>query len=350
MSIRRVVARVALAGALLLGVAGLGLAATPAAHAATCLPATMENGEDEALTALIVVSGTTPVTISGAHDAAGCDIGVYIAPGARATISYADIYSAKAFGIYNDGGQVTITHTQVHGILGNGESCGDEDEESCGGGGGGSGESRSYTGGRHGTGILFVGAGARGTITSSVVSDYGRRGISVSGPGASAQITGNQVIAPSSPASWLNGVWIANGARANIVGNHISGNVTPDPMGKSSSAIMIAGGASHNGMPYYTNNIQISGNTLTNNDTGVLLSNVGLSGTTKVAPATPTRNYVAGNTVKPSNPVASNDAGIKDAGGNRDNITGNVITGYGDKAIVITPLSVNTLVAGNTIN
>lgn len=356
MNIRKALARVTLAGTFLLAVAGLGMAMTPpAAHAAaTCTPVTIESGEDEPTTAFIVVSGKTPVTIRGAQDATGCDIGVYIAPGAIATISYADIHGATAFGVYNNGGQVTIAHTTVRDILGNGESCGDEDEESCGGGGGGDmgggGESRSYIGGMHGTGILFVGNGARGMISASVISNYGRRGISVSGAGASAQIARNQINAPTSPTSWLNGVWITNGAHATISGNTISGNVTPGPMGKSSSAIMIAGGASHNGMPYYTTGAQISGNTLTNNDTGVLLSNVGLSGTTKVAPASPTRNYVTGNWVSTSNAVASNDAGIKAGGGNGDRITGNVISGYGSsQSIVITPQSINTVTYGNTI-
>lgn len=355
MNIRRAFARVALVGTFLLAVAGLGMAVTPrAAHAAACTSVTIETGEEEPTTALIVVSGTIPVTITGAHDATGCDIGVYIEPGAHATITSADIHGATAFGVYNNGGQVTIAHSTVRDILGNGESCGDEDEESCGGGGGGGdmgggSGSRSYVGGMHGTGILFVGDGARGTISANVVSNYGRRGISISGLGANAQIMGNKVIAPTIPTSWLNGVWIANGARATISANTISGNRTPAPMGKSSSAIMVAGGASHNGMPNYTMYIQISGNTLTDNDTGVLLSNVGLSGTTKVAPATPTRNFVTGNWISTTYTVESNDAGVKVAGGNGDRITGNTITGYGSLSISLAPLAINTVVAGNII-
>ena len=113
---------------------------------------------------------------------------------------------------------------------------------------------------------------------------------------------------------------------------------------------MIAGGSSHNGMPNFTTSAQISGNTLTNNDTGVLLSNANLNDAgAKVAPATPTRNYVTGNTISTSYPVASNDAGIRAAGGNGDRITGNVISGYGDNSIVIMPQSVYTVVLGNTI-
>ena len=117
---------------------------------------------------------------------------------------------------------------------------------------------------------------------------------------------------------------------------------------------MIAGGSSHNGMPNFTTGVQISGNTLTNNDTGVLLSNADLNAAgARIAPDTPTSNYVTGNTIRTSYAVASNDAGIRAAGGNGDRITGNVISGYVtsagmDVSIVITPQSVNTVVRGNT--
>ena len=252
MTKRSVFTRAAVIAAIALATtAAFGIGSVPRAHAQGqwCTPVQTESDEndDDALTARIVVDGTRPVTITGdvnatSADGTTCGIGVYVAPGAHATISYANIHDARAFGVYNNGGQVTIDHTQVRNILGNGESCDEEEEdESCGGGGmGGGGESMSYTGGRHGTGILFVGTGARGTIargtiSACVISNYGRRGISVSGSGATARIAGNKIIAPSSPSSWLNGLWIANGAHATIAGNLISGNITPGPGGKSSA-------------------------------------------------------------------------------------------------------------------
>ena len=324
------------------------------------VPIEPDETDEDALTARVVVTADHPVTITGAVDATvdgvTCGIGVYVEPRARAIIRDADIHSAQAFGVYNQGGRVTLLRSQVHDILGNGESCGggdDETDDGCGGGGSGGmdggGDDRGYTGGRHGTAILFVGDGARGSITESTISSYGRRGISVSGPGAFAQITNNQIVAPVAPASWLNGVWIANGARATIDGNTITGNVTPAPMGKASSAIMIAGGSSHNGMPNFTTGIEISANDLSDNDTGVLLSNPGLAGGTKVAPPVVTANHVTGNTIATTNAVASNDAGINDGGGNRDVIAGNLVSGYGVRSIVISLYAIDTVMEGNEI-
>lgn len=344
----------------LVSVAASGIGGPSRAQAQEqCIPVQVESGENDAdaLTARVVVSAGPPVTITGDVNGtvAGttCDIGVYVAPGARATIVRADIHSALAFGVYDDGGDVTIVRSRVHDILGNGQECGGEDEtdDGCGGGGGmgGGGDDREYTGGRHGTGVLFVGAGAQGTIAASVIADYGRRGISVSGPGAFAHIVGNQIVAPTTHASWLNGVWIANGARAAIEDNTISGQLSPANIGKSSSAIMIAGGPTHNGMPNFTTDIVISHNTLRDDDTGVLLSNPGLEGTTRVPPSVPTRNHVTGNLIVTTRPVAANDAGILDGGGSGDRITGNRISGYGDRSIVVSPLAIDTIQEGNSI-
>ena len=324
------------------------------------VPIEPDETDEDALTARIVVTPDHPGTITGEVDATvegvTCGIGVYIAPGARATIRDADIHSAQSFGVYNQGGQVTIVRSQVHDILGNGEGCGGEDEETddgCGGGGsggmGGGGDDAGYTGGRHGTAVLFVGDGARGSIVGSTISSYGRRGISVSGDGAFAHIANNQITAPAAPASWLNGIWIANGARATIASNTITGNATPGPMGKSSSAIMIAGGPSHNGMPNFTTDIEINANRLLDNDTGVLLSDPGLDGAVKVAPPVVTANHVTGNTITTTHFVASNDAGIIDGGGSGDVIAGNLVSGYGVRSIVISPYSIDTVVQGNQI-
>ena len=356
--------RTELLAALVLSFAACGTQTASVAQAldqGPCTPVAIESDEsdEDALTARVVVTAGHPVTITGDVDATidgvTCGIGVYVAPGARAIIRDADIHAAETFGVYDQGGDVTIQRSQVRDILGNGESCGDEEEEGddgCGGGGGGGmggGDDAGYTGGRHGTGVLIVGDGARGMIVASTITSYGRRGVSVSGPGANARIVNNQIIAPATHASWLNGVWIANGARATIDNNTISGNLSPPGVGKSSSAVMLAGGPSHNGMPSFTTDNEIAANRLVDNDTGVLLSNPGLDGTTKVPPPVVTANHVTGNTITAGAPLASNDAGANDAGGDGDVIAGNLISGYGARSIVISPYAVETVVGGNQI-
>lgn len=326
------------------------------------VPIEPDESDEDALTARVVVAAGRPVTITGDVNATvegvTCGIGVYVAPGAVAIIRDADIHDAQAFGIYAQG-QVTLVRSLVRDVLGNGEGCGGEDEETddgCGGGGsgdsggmGGGGDDAGYTGGRHGTAVLLVGAEARGSIIGSTISSYGRRGISVSGTGAFAQVVNDQIIAPVGPASWLNGIWIANGAHATITGNRITGNRTPGAMGKSSSAIMIAGGPSHNGMPSFTAGIEIAANSLLDNDTGILLSNPGLDGGAKVAPAVVTGNRVTGNTITTTADVGNNDAGINDGGGNRDVISGNLVSGYGVRSIVLSAYSIDAVVEGNQI-
>ena len=325
-----------------------------------CTTVSVENEEtdDDALTARIVVTAEHPAMITGDVDASAggvtCGIAVYIAPGARATIRDADVHAAEAFGIYNQGGQITVIHSRVRDISGDGDSCGGEEEDAddaCGGGSGGmgGGDDRAYTGGRHGTGILFV-DGASGTITDSSIAGYGRRGISISGPGTSARIVGDQLVAPDTPASWSNGIWIANGASSTIESNTISGNLSPAGIGKASSAIMIAGGPSHNGMPSFTTGNAISANDLVDSDTGVLLSNPGIDGTSKLPPPVITRNRVTGNTIVTHRPIGGSDAGLDDAGGNGDVLAGNTISGYGARSIVISPYTVDTVVRGNQLD
>jgi hypothetical protein len=352
MSKHMLLARVAIFGAVLLAMAAVSVSHTPAAHAeeppqCTTVPIETDEADEDALTAHIIVDDTHPMTITGDVTADGCGVGVYVMPHARATISYADIHGAQAFGVYDDNGHATIDHSTVRDITGNGESCGDEGEEEDGGctGGGNSGgtggneEDRGYTGGRHGTGILFVGPRARGTITATTVEGYGRRGISVSGSGAHAVISGNQIIGRGS-GSWQNGIWIANGGSASISWNTISNNVTTNG-NEASSGIMVAGGSFHNGMPNYTTNVQIEHNYLDNNDTGVLLSNK------PVEAGVRTNDHVDDNTVRAGAMGGMNHTGIEDAGGNNDRINDNHIYGYGSRAVVISPDCIHVKEEGN---
>ena len=340
--------------ALLLLAGAFSVMRAPNAHAEACQPTNVEGEASEAgLTARIVVESNRTVRITNDVNAAGCDVGVYIKPGGHAIIAHADIHGAQAFGVYDDNGHATISYSQVHEIRGNGQSCGDESasaEENgageevdggCGGGGMSGEEGAGYTGGRHGTGILIVGPRALAAITNTTITDYGRRGISVSGSGAFAAIAGNTVVGLAG-GSWQNGVWIANGGRAVIMWNTIRDNVTTQG-GKASSAVMVAGGSFHSGMPNYTTGVQINNNTLVNNDTGVLLSNIPVSSSVR------SNVHVDANTVRAGQLSGPNHAGIQDAGGNNDRINGNVIYGYGDASVVISPGCIHVIAEGNKI-
>jgi Right handed beta helix region len=355
----RATGRAAVIAALVLAAGAFGIMRAPSAHAqqSGCLPTNIEGeGEtdEDALTAARVVGSMQTITITGNVDAAGCGVGVYIEPGGHAIITHADIHGAQAFGVYDNNGRATIEYSQVRDITGNGESCGGEDngedngageEEDGGCGGGGSGgmggeEGAGYTGGRHGTGILVVGPRAHGTITETTVASYGRRGISVSGAGAYAAITDSTVVGRGG-GSWQNGIWIANGARAVIMRNAISNNVTTQG-GKASSGVMVAGGSFHNGMPNYTTGVQINDNTLRSNDTGVLLSNMPVEASVRSSV------HVDANRIYAGTVGGNNHAGINDAGGNNDRINGNYIQGYGGRAVLISPDCIHVIANGNT--
>jgi hypothetical protein len=357
--------RVVALAALVLAAGMLGATSAPAAHAQSTCESTGFAGMTAA-----VVNPTHPV--SGTVDAAGCDIGVFYGHGHHGTIIGAHISGATAFGVVVAGANVTISKssvTNIPGARGGGDEggCEEEGEEGdtggCSGGGGsegaGEGGEFGYIGSRHGTGILVT-DGGKSTITGDYVASYGRRGISVSGPGAMATITGN-TITGSGPNSGTgmqmgqSGVWIANGGMAVISYNTISNNLIVGS-GPASNAIMVAGGSAHNGQPNYTTGIQISGNVLRNNVIGVLLSNLPV-------PSTPTSNRVDGNTITlsvtvPPGPGESSEpgeagmkrpAGVMDAGGNSDKINGNYISGYGQRSIVISEQCINVVAHGNTI-
>ena len=293
-------------------------------------------------------------TVTGTINASGCDIGVYFGPGTTGLVSGANIYGATSFGIFNDGGRVSVYMSRIHDIANpEGDACGGEEsvgigtaatDDDCSGDNGTG--VRRYIGGKSGTGILFLGAGARGTISSNNVFAYGRRGISVSGAGAQAQILGNTISGqpPLSGGGHAGrvGIWIANGALTTITNNRVSDNTTGGSSGEAGSGIMIAGGPGHNGQPNYTTGVQITSNGLSGNDVGVLLSNV------PVLPAIRTRNSVVANIIQaPPTPSTAGSpprlAGVKVMGGVGDMVLGNTILGYA-APVYVAPACIGVIV------
>lgn len=368
MNIRRVIARVALAGAALVAVAGLGLMAPTAAHATPAeVTCTKITPEFSGMTAAVI---NPTYIVTGEVNATGCDVGVYFGPGHKGAVDGANIYGATAFGVVIDSAKVTVSYSQVHDILGAPGS----DEGNCGGEEGGGdcegdemslvatalgNDQREYIGSKHGTGILVTGPSAQAHIYGNNVSAYGRRGISVSGSGVWASVTGNTITGlgtgDATHKMGQSGIWIANSASAVVSGNIIEHNEIVGS-GPASNAVMVAGGAYHNGQKY-TLGIRIDNNQLLDNVTGVLLTNLTAAGT---APSPVTDNRVTNNHITASSFSATSAkpaAGVFVAGGKRDVVTGNTISGYPTastgKIAAIKISDVGTrdiLVADNTIS
>jgi hypothetical protein len=286
--------------ATLAGLAALSLvmAAHPsrAAAATTCTPTNyIRFGIN--LTAA-VVNPSAPV--SGNVNAAGCDIGVYYGPGASGTVNGADISNATYYGVVNNGGDVTVEYSTIHGI-------------------------GRAPGSSYGTAVYWAyQSGATGRIVNNTISDYQVYGIAVNGTGDFAEISGNKVTGLGAVDYTIGyGIQVGYGATANVMRNTVSDNIFSGYYNYS-AGIVVVGGSYYSDV--YTTNVQIVGNTLTNNDIGVWLSNID---TNYNAATTPTNIKVVNNTISNqwvSNPVYQ--AGVADQGDN-DKIIHNTISGAG---------------------
>jgi parallel beta helix pectate lyase-like protein len=297
----------AVMGIAVVGLAALGMGMAthaPSASAATSCTATGYVRDAKNLTAaLINPSGT----VSGDVDATGCDIGVFYGVGATGTVNGADIHNAKYFGVVNDGGAVTVESSRIHEI---GES--------------------PFNGAQHGVAVYWVyGSAATGQIVNNTIWDYQKGGIVVNGAGSSAEVSGNTVTG-FGPIGFIaqNGIQIGYGATANVMRNAVSGN-SYTGTSTVSGGIIVVGGPCYGDV--YTTNTQIVGNTVTNNDVGIWLTNIAADCVS--APTTATNIKVANNTI--SNDGLHNhylgvgyQAGVADQGYN-DKIVHNAISGAG---------------------
>ena len=174
------------------------------------------------------------------------------------------------------------------------------------------------------------------TITHTTVSGYQKDGIDVDGPGSSAKISDNTVAAtgPNSPFGRIiapNGIEIARGAAAQIQGNTVSGNQYTGSAATGGSGILLFGGC---GDPL-VKDVTVTGNKVINNDVGIYLGN--FDSTCTMSTSTKTGNVVTLNQVSDSAVTNTNgystgcayQAGIQDQGGNHDVIDFNHISGRG---------------------
>jgi parallel beta-helix repeat protein len=304
-SIQRIL-RVAVTAAMAVSLVAITAGAASAA-AAICLPTGFNN-----LTAAQVGGNVT-----GQLDAGGCNIGVYYDSTHPGNVSAgADIFGANYFGVVVNGDvgavSVNVTGSSIHDI---GET--------------------PLNGSQHGTGIYYraFGGTANGNISGNTVSHYQKNGITANG-NVSGTITKN-VVTGEGPVSYIaqNGIQLGYGAKATVTGNTVTGNAYTGANLASSGGILVVGGECFGPGLAYTVGLDISKNTLTNNDVGVWLFNADASCN---APTMKTNNSVKFNTI--SNGAVTNttgwdancgyQAGVSDVG-HKDAIVNNTIGGIG---------------------
>lgn len=177
------------------------------------------------------------------------------------------------------------------------------------------------------------------TITRSTVSGYQKDGLDVDGPGSSAQVSDNTVTA-TGPYGLFgkiiapNGIEVARGASARILGNTVSGNQYTGPGNAGGTGILLFGGC---GSPL-VRDVVVTGNRVINNDVGVYFGNFDADPSCTVSTSTRTgdvaiRNLISDsavtNTSGDTNPACGYQAGVQDQGGNHDVIAFNEISGKG---------------------
>jgi parallel beta-helix repeat protein len=274
------------------------------------------------------VTGTLDASSANTIDGVPCNIGVYYGPlydstGTTQTgvapagnVTGANIGGANYFGVVVNGDvgtvKTNVTGSTIHDI---GET--------------------PLNGTQHGNAIYYraLGTGtASGTISGNTLTKYQKGGITVNG-NVSATIT-NNIVTGQGPVDYIaqNGIQLGYGAKATVTGNTVTGNAYTGANLASSAGILVVGGACY-GLPA-TVGLDISKNTLTNNDVGVWLFNAAADCAS--APATKTNNTVKFNTISNSavtnttgfNAFCGYQAGVSDVG-TKDAIVNNTISGFG---------------------
>ncbi|MDQ2907431.1 MAG: right-handed parallel beta-helix repeat-containing protein [Chloroflexota bacterium] len=308
---------IALVGILCLGffhVIGVK-AATP-----TCTPTGFMRDNINLTAALINPSGTVGSQIN----ANGCNIGIYYGSGSSGTVNNADIYGANYYGVVNDGGNVTISHSRVHDI---GE--------------------KPFNGTQHGVAIYFsYASGAKGTIANNLIWYYQKAGIVVNGKPDTARISGNTVIGLG-PVNFIaqNGIQIGYGAKATVSSNIVTGNSYTGSGNASSGGILVVGGSCYSDVA--TVGTQITSNNVIGNDVGIWLSNIDIDRnnpnncvpTAVVTKVLVNKNIASNdyvNNVSGNGSGAGYQAGISDQG-NYDKLTSNSICGTGYTPVATPP-------------
>jgi hypothetical protein len=295
----------------------LALATAPTLRAVPgCTPTGFFRDSINMTAAMINPAGT----VSGTVDATGCNIGIYYSAGADAKIDYATIRNANYFGVVVNGDDgaaaVDITNSTIYNI----------------------GEQSGFNGTQHGVAIYYRSlgvadtGGATGKVSGNQIDHYQKGGIVVNGPGANVLVQNNKVNGLG-PISFIaqNGIQFGFGSSGTAMKNTVTGNSYTGSNFASSGGIIVVGGDCYGGD--LTTGIQVTQNSLTNNDIGVWFSNI--AGDCVSAPSDPTNNKAVNNTITDdavTNTTGSGatpyQAGVADQG-NNDKIINNKISGNG---------------------
>jgi hypothetical protein len=138
----------------------------------------------------------------------------------------------------------------------------------------------------------FVG---QAQIRNTTVSGYQKNGITGDGPGSGAQIQGSTVDGGGkNPIIARNGIQISRGATGDVRENSINNNeyIGAGPFA-SATGVLVFGGC---GDPLSTH-VRVHGNTLTNNDSGVVLADYTADPSCVASATTPTNNDASDNVV-----------------------------------------------------
>lgn len=216
----------------------------------------------------------------------------------------------------------------------------------------------------------FVG---HATITGTTVTGYQKNGITVDGPGTTANLSLNTVNGAGqsdtslSPIIAQNGIQISRGASGKALYNTVSGNSYTGPNFASSGGILVYGGSCDGSTTPLTTGTQVQSNTLQGNDVGVFISNLSVDNNNQCSLPTTATNILASKNLI-SNTSVTNisgtnlfgfgggyQAGISDEG-NADRLTQNQICGIGYTAVPTPPpylshidvVATNPVVSGNT--
>jgi hypothetical protein len=214
----------------------------------------------------------------------------------------------------------------------------------------------------------FVG---HANIKTTGVIGYQKNGMTIDGPGTTANVTGSTVTGAGRSAAISsiiaqNGIQVSRGATATVTSNTVSDNTYTGTNFASDGGILVYGGSCDGPATPLTTGVKVQYNTLQDNDVGVFISNLSLDNNSQCSlPITATSILATKNHI--TNSAASNktgpnllnypggyQAGISDEG-NADILTVNQICGTGYTPVTPPPylsmidmVATNPTVSGNT--